>query len=255
MVLQPIGNCSEADSQCLWNQRFPILYPHQEHRQSALCSSAELSTPYATMQNKELGLSINWKTYWWLWSRAWSIGNTIHWIDVDDFPNLCNWATESFAVVILLYISLYSNHSYYKFLNSEDFSWLTCIGRLRLPLTLSLIEYTEISNYYPNLLIIPGSESRIPAPLLSWWLCFILSIASTLILVVVFFVSFLLGKIVELLLLRFVVDSNLLLFLKVTIGLTMISFSRCWTIGTLYSSLEFFERLHSNERNDVKPWI
>ena len=155
----------------------------------------------------------------------------------------------------LPYASHKSNHSYYKSLNSEDFSWSTCIGDLRLPLTLSLIEYTEISNYYPNLFFIPGSESRILAPLLSWWLCFILSIASTLILVVVFFVSFLLGKIVELLLLRFVVDSNLLLFLKMTIGLTMISFSRCWTIGTLYSSLEFFERLHSNERNDVKPWI
>ena len=151
----------------------------------------------------------------------------------------------------LLYASHKSNHSYYSSLNSEDLSCLTCIGRLRLPLTLSLIEYTEISNYYPNLFFIPGSESRILAPLLSWWLCFILSNASTLIFVVVFFVSFLLGKIVELLLLRFVVDSNLLLFLKITTGLTMISFSRCWAIGTLYSSLEFFERLHSNERNDV----
>ena len=151
----------------------------------------------------------------------------------------------------LLYASHKSNDSYYNSLNSEDLSCLTCIGRLRLPLTLSLIEYTEISNYYPNLLIIPGSESRIPAPLLSWWLCFILSIASTLILVVAFFVSFLLGKRVELLLLRFVVDSNLLLFLKMTIGLAVISFSRCWAIGTLYSSLVFFECLHNNERNDV----
>ena len=150
-----------------------------------------------------------------------------------------------------LYLSLNSHHSYYKSLNSEDFSCLTCIGRLRLPLTLSLIEYTEISNYYPNLFFIPGSESITLAPFFSWWLCFILSIASTLILVVVFFVSFLLGKLVELLILRFVVDSNLLLFLKMTIGLTMISFSRCWAIGTLYSSLEFFERLHNNERNDV----
>ena len=151
----------------------------------------------------------------------------------------------------LPYASLKSNHYSYNSLNSEDFRWLTCIGYLRLPLTLSLIEYTETFNYYPNLFFIPGSESITLAPFFSWWLCFILSIASTLILVVVFFVSFLLGKLVELLLLRFVVDSNLLLFLKVTIGLPMISFSRCWAIGTLYSSLEFFERLHSNERNDV----
>ena len=63
MFSQPIGNCSEAESECLWNQRFPIQYPHQEQRHSALYSSAELTTPYATMQNKELDLSINWKTY------------------------------------------------------------------------------------------------------------------------------------------------------------------------------------------------
>ena len=63
MVLQPISNYSEADSQCLWNQRFPVQYPYQEHRQSVQCSSAELTTPYATMQIEELGLSINWKTY------------------------------------------------------------------------------------------------------------------------------------------------------------------------------------------------
>ena len=146
--------------------------------------------------------------------------------------------------MILLYVSLNSNHYYYKLLNSEDFSCLTCIGVFLLPLTLSLCEYAKTSNYYPKLSIIPGSESIIPPPIFNWWLCFTLSIASTLISEDVLFLSFMIGGIANLLLLNTDIDSNPLLFPILHVVFTLITGFLWWPKGTLMSWFETLLRLY-----------